>query len=255
MSGREFTHDELRSLLGAYALDAVEPWERDVLDAHVRDCPRCRAEVTSHREVAALLANAGTEAPAGVWDRIAATIEGADAPAPAARAAFPLPTPIGRRWTPSSLGAAALAAAAVVAIALLGWRVVDQGDQLDRMEAALERGGIAQAALAASTDPSARTVELVSADGRALATAVVLPDGTGYLVQDRLAPLGRDRTYQLWAVVGDRTVSAGVLGNDPSVLAFRAPSEATLLALTDEVEGGVVRSRQRPVAAGEVRSA
>lgn len=271
MTGRELTHDELQSLLGAYALDAVAPWERDRLDAHLRDCPRCRAEVASHREVAALLANAGADAPAGVWDRIASTIEG-DVEVPAAvssstaRQAAPLSTkgaPVGtvgrvrrgRRVRRVPSPAAVLAAAAVVAIGLLGWRVVDQGDQLDRLETALSQGGIAQAALAASTDPSARTVELVTAGGQALATAVVLPDGTGYLVRDRLAPLGRDRTYQLWAVVGDRTVSAGVLGPDPSVLAFRAPGQATALAVTDEVAGGVVRTRQSPVAAGDVRSA
>ena len=272
MTGRELTHDELQSLLGAYALDAVEPWERDRLDAHLRDCPRCRAEVASHREVAALLANAGADAPAGVWDRIASTIEG-DVEVPAAvssttaRQAAPLSTKgrttrgtigrIGRvrraPWVPSP--AAVLAAAAVVAIGLLGWRVVDQGDQLDRLETALSQGGIAQAALAASTDPSARTVELVTMGGQAVATAVVLPDGTGYLVRDGLTPLGPDRTYQLWAVVGDRTVSAGVLGPDPSVLAFRAPGEATAFAVTDEVAGGVVQTRQTPVATGDVRSA
>ena len=252
------THDDIESLLGAYALDAVDPPERDAVEAHLRDCPRCRAEVAEHREVAALLASSsGGDAPAGLWDRITASIDadGVDMapviPLGGGRGA----TTRRRRQPLATVGAAALVAAAVVAIALLGWRVVDQGDQIDRLQAAMHSGGLAQAALAAEGDPRARTVELRSTDGRALATAVVLPDGTGYLVRDRLSALGSDRTYQLWAVVGDRAISAGVLGNDPSVLAFRAPSSATALAVTDEVAGGVVETQQKPVAAGEIRSA
>jgi anti-sigma factor RsiW len=249
-------HDEVESLLGAYALDAVDPSERDAVEAHLRECPRCRAEVAEHREVAALLASSsGGDAPAGLWDRITASIDaGADGVDVAPVIALGART--GPRRRPlTTIGAAALAAAAVVAIGLVGWRVVDQGDQIDRLQTAIHSGGLAQAALAAEGDPRARTVELTASDGRAVATAVVLPDGTGYLVRDRLSALGSDRTYQLWAVVGDRTISAGVLGNDPSVLSFRAPASATALAVTDEVAGGVVRTQQKPVAAGDIRPA
>ena len=46
------THEESRDLLAAFALDAVESGEREEIEAHVAVCPRCRAELDSHRQVA-----------------------------------------------------------------------------------------------------------------------------------------------------------------------------------------------------------
>jgi anti-sigma factor RsiW len=74
------THAELQELLGAYALDAVDADEAAAIERHLPTCPRCRNELTDHREVAALLGNAGGAAPTGVWDRIVASLE---EPAPA----------------------------------------------------------------------------------------------------------------------------------------------------------------------------
>ena len=265
----DLTHDEIQSLLGAYALDAVDRGEADAIDVHLRSCPRCRAEVADHREVAALLGNAGADAPAGVWDRITGALEEqAPAPGPAPSSVVVPMDAAGRRErgrrTPSRLAgtgrlsrvaSVAVAAVAAAVIALLGVRVVDQGNQLDQLTTALSRGGIAQAALAAEGDPAARSVTLRDDGGTVLAAAVLLPDGTGYLLRNQLAPLGPDRTYQLWAVVDDRAISAGVLGSDPDVVAFRAPAGSVALAVTAEVAGGVVRSQQTPVAAGDVDSA
>ena len=41
------THQEIEELLGAYALDAVDDDERDLVEAHLAGCPRCRAEVAA----------------------------------------------------------------------------------------------------------------------------------------------------------------------------------------------------------------
>jgi hypothetical protein len=68
-------HVELQELLGAYALDAVEPDEAAAIERHLPTCPRCRNELAEHREVAALLGYAGGDAPSGVWDRIIASLE------------------------------------------------------------------------------------------------------------------------------------------------------------------------------------
>ena len=70
-------YDEYSELLGAYALDAVDPDERDRIELHLTECPRCRAEVADHREVAAFLAQPGGSAPDGV----AAVARGAAGPA------------------------------------------------------------------------------------------------------------------------------------------------------------------------------
>jgi len=60
--GHDLTHHEIEELLGAYALDAVEPQETLEIEEHLRGCPRCRTEVGQHREMAALLAHAGQAA-------------------------------------------------------------------------------------------------------------------------------------------------------------------------------------------------
>src|SRR3954468_13451869 len=76
--------DEFTELLGAYALDAIDDDEREAIEAHLLTCPRCRAEVAEHREVAAFLSK-GAPAPDGVWDRIAAELS---PPAPPLRMTF-----------------------------------------------------------------------------------------------------------------------------------------------------------------------
>ena len=76
-------HHEIEELLGAYALDAVDAEEARVVEEHLLVCPRCRAEVAEHREVAALLTSGTSEpVPDGVWNRIAADL----GDSPAARA-------------------------------------------------------------------------------------------------------------------------------------------------------------------------
>src|ERR1700728_4137814 len=82
---RMTSHEAIEELLGAYALDAVDPDEARQVELHLQTCPRCREEVRSHREVVGLLANAGHEAPAGVWDRVVAGIHD-----PAAESAVPI---------------------------------------------------------------------------------------------------------------------------------------------------------------------
>ena len=61
-------HDELISLLGAYALDAVDDDERRAIDEHLEICAACRAEVAQHLEVAAALGTtAVSAAPDDLW--------------------------------------------------------------------------------------------------------------------------------------------------------------------------------------------
>jgi hypothetical protein len=98
-------------------------------------------------------------------------------------------------------------------------------------------------------------VALRSNDGRLSAEAVLLPDGTGYLVRSNLPPLPNSRTYQLWAVHGGTTVSVGVLGPTPEPMAFRAAGDISALAITEEVAGGVVSTREPPLVLGMVRTA
>ena len=62
--------DEYDELLGVYALHSTGRGERDAVQAHLAECPRCRAEVKLHQEMAALLGGAGSEPPPALWGRI-----------------------------------------------------------------------------------------------------------------------------------------------------------------------------------------
>jgi hypothetical protein len=265
--GRELSHDEVADLLGAYALDALEPAELQVVDRHVQGCQACLAEVAEHREVAGLLTPGWGKPPAGLWDRIAASLEEAPPPldlAPVmAMKPGPPPTPItnarsaGTRRRTLGIGIAAMVAAAAVAmVGFLGVQLGEDRGSTGRYAASVDAyGELEQSANAALADPSAQKVDLVSTDGSRFVQAVVLRDGTGYLVNPKLPALSKERTYQLWAVVGTAKISVGVLGNEPRIVPFKMNGPVSALAITEEVAGGVVTSRADPIVVGKVQAA
>ena len=179
--------------------------------------------------------------------RAAAGLESGPGEEPAPDA--PSNVSIFRRRMSGRFGALA-AIAAVFVFAALTVRIV----QLDSENRALRESLAAPLDVLLETtlaDPDARTVTLSAptADGRAVSVEVVyLPDGTGYLIGDALPALNEDRTYQLWAIVGDRVISAGVFGPDPHIAPFQVAGTLAGLALTEEVTGGVVTSAESPVA-------
>jgi anti-sigma factor RsiW len=254
----ELSPDELESLLAAYAIDAVDDDERRAVEEHLRRSPAAEEEVARLREAAAMLAIAGGPPPEGLWEQLEAKLQVPEAGRPAApvigmerhRVTRSVPAPRERdRDRPSRRRPRLLAvAAAVVALVLVGGVVVvatrDSNDNPSTT-----------AALAAEArrQPGARTATLVDDAGNELATAVVLGDGRGYL-DASLPALPAGRTYQLWSVDGTQPVSLGLLGRDPSVVAFAAAPGTASLAVTDEVAGGVSAPTQAPVAVGEVRA-
>lgn len=271
-----FTHQDIQELLGAFALDAVDSEERDVIDAHLAGCPRCRAEVEGYRETAALLAHSGERAPEGVWDRIATALDEAPpaldltriVPGPVVAepaAADPAPDELSRRREakagprsiPLRVAAATMAVAAAITLFLgVALGRSDDGDlgRLERLVEVIEKSAVRDAALVALSDPGNERVELASADGQASAQVVRLPDGTGYLVPGTLADLPAGRVYQLWAVRSDAKISLGVLGGEPEVAAFRMTGPVMAYALTEEAAGGVAASENQPVVVGYVKA-
>ena len=244
----ELTHTEIQELLGVYALDAVSPEEADLVEVHLRACPRCRAEVADHRETAAALAHTGSTAPPGVWERIAGSLE--EAPPKLDMDRVVALRSRRRRTVPIQL-AAAVAGIAAAVIAVLGVQVDRLDNRTAELEAALGQKGIDQAVQVALLDEGARRVGLRSDTGVTLAHAVVRDNGEAYLVPEGLPALPDDQTYQLWAVTGDDVVSVGVLGAEPGVSAFKvAGAGVTALAVTAEEAGGVVSSQKAPVMQG-----
>jgi anti-sigma-K factor RskA len=239
---RELTPDEIRDLLAAYAIDAVDDDERRAIDDYLEQHADLRAEVSSLQHSASFLAHTGGPPPPGVWDRLEAALQAPPAPAaapplrlvPRARERAPRSS---RRWQWFAV-AASIAAIAFGAL-WLSSRDSSGG------------GSTADLASAAATAPGARHARLVDAGGTVLARAVVLPDGTGYLTSE-LPTLPAGRTYQLWGIDSRDTISLGVMGRDPGVVAFRAAGRPTKLAVTEERAGGVPVTANRPAAAGRL---
>jgi anti-sigma factor RsiW len=64
-------NDDVHSLTGAYALDAVSDVERQVFEDHLAACDPCRQEVLELRITAARLGlAAGRQAPSTLWPRV-----------------------------------------------------------------------------------------------------------------------------------------------------------------------------------------
>jgi Anti-sigma-K factor rskA/Putative zinc-finger len=257
----ELNHADAAELLGVYAVDALDDAERAAVEAHVKDCGACQSEVTEHREVAAVLAGPGwTRAPEGLWDRIAGSLE--EAPPPLQMPAAPVPpaarapvVPLDaarRRFRPLGVAAAAVAAAAVALVGVMGLKIVDDGRRIDSLQEQAQGADLSRTAQAALADPGARRVDLRSPDAPFAAQVVLLPDGTGYLLDSNLPDLGPERTYQLWAVVGSNRISVGVLGPKPEVAAFTAPGQTSALAITSETAGGVMFTQRQPLVIGTV---
>ncbi|HEY6625163.1 MAG TPA: anti-sigma factor [Acidimicrobiales bacterium] len=193
-------HDEVADLLGAYALDALDPDESALVEAHLRDCPRCSAEVARHHEVAGLLANSGAEAPAELWDRIADRLESPGGPAweklaarlerppgthdvladeeaertaagrtapgspeagsPEMAAVVPLDQSR-RRHRLVTRGITLVATAAAVLAILLGVQVAHLNNQVGHLQTAASKPGLTGAVQTALEEPSTKRVKLV----------------------------------------------------------------------------------------------
>ena len=259
--GRELSHGEVVDLLGAYALDALDPIERQAVEVHVHDCQACADEIVQHHEVAGLLTPGWAAPPAGLWDRIAASLE--EVPPPLALApVIAMKRREGLRPTQGSgsrrrfgLGSGIAAMVAVAAVAMVGFigaRVVDDRHRINQIAIAQPGDELQRSANAAVADPNARKVSLVSTDGYRNVQAVVLPDGTGYLVKNNLPQLSAQRTYQLWALVGTARISVGVIGPQVGVVPFKMGAGVTGLAITDETAGGVPTTTKDPVVVGKL---
>jgi len=252
------THDQVSELLGAFALDAVDRDEYEQIEAHLSECPRCRAEVDAHREVAAALGNSVEPLPEGLWESIASRLparpdEGAppmpvlvrdgapgeDTPTSAFRT--PRPARTGRSGRTRLFTVASIAVAAAAVAIVLGVNLVHDDHQIAQLQNAV--GASAHTAVQAALDTPGRKVVNVETPGhRQLAEFVVVPDGRGYLVKSTLPALPSGETYQLWGVSDRHTISLGILGQSPHQATFTSAGSRTpsTLAITVEPAGGSV---------------
>jgi Anti-sigma-K factor rskA len=245
----ELSRETLEALLGAHALDAVDPGEREQVDRYLAENPVARAEVDETREVMSLLVDLDEDSPA-LWSRIEEEISGR----PDATNVHPITA--APKATRSPFRRRALALVAASAALVVGVFVVGELREDGRSRVADRRTQVLAAADQARGDPAAREAVLADLDGAVRANVVYLPDGTGYVVDTTLERLPQGRTYQLWAMIDDQTgptvVSAGVLGRDVAVAAFRVDAPVRGFAISTERAPGALAPREPLAAQGSL---
>jgi hypothetical protein len=226
-------------LLGAYALDAVEPAERALVEDYLRHHPEAAAEVQTYVEVAAWLGYSASVAPPGLWEQIQDVLDdSAPSPGPELAKVLSLPSPqvgipavslSGSRRAP--LRWWLVSAAAVIAAVAVSAVVVTPRSTADPLQIAVEQ---------LQRDRDVRVAVLTNPDSAAQVQAFIDLKGHGYLLAGDLPRLDRNLTYQLWGVIGEQVISLGVLGPTPSLETFTARADLRVLAITIEPAGGVI---------------
>lgn len=242
----DLTHDELSSLLGAYALGATDAAEARAIEDHVRSCESCASELDQHLHVASMLTLTKDEfefdtgplaeaPPAELWHRIDEATED--------------------HRSNRTVGSILLVAAAIAALVGFGIQTVRVGDltaEVTALEQEVDAPVDFDALVAADLG---RTITLMDDSGDPVAVLQLSDDGRGIVVDSELSPPRDDRTYQLWAVMDGEVVSAGLLSQDPVATPFRIdPDSLEALVITEEESGGVAVSEQPAVASWQANA-
>jgi anti-sigma-K factor RskA len=240
----------------AYALGALDEGERAPFEAHLADCPRCRAEVATMRDTLGLLAHGAPDAEPspGLRDRVLAEARRV--------------RPIGRR---PARGPWLLAAASVVIAAALGAAFARERAASAGASAALAEARRLLAArdstLAALLSPDVHVASLAPTAGQPRVRVFWNRDRNVFVVTAfdlPAAPAGR--TYQLWALGkgAPAPVSMGLFNSGPDgratlVIPVTDPVLAMGLleacALTEEPAGGSSGPTETPRLVGGWRQA
>jgi anti-sigma-K factor RskA len=207
--------DEIRELLGAYALGAVDADEAAQVEALLARDPLARRELAGY-ETATLSLHSPDGPSPDVWTAIEQAIT--DEPE---RSAVVVPLAAARshgapRRRVVRVAIAAAAVAALVAAAAWGIRTVD------RSLPTTPASDVSRAAALAEGTPGARRVTMLTPDGDVV-NLVVLPDGRGYVLGGKL-PLAPDGAQYLLVGLRDgEQVLLGVLGATIETTAFLVP--------------------------------
>ena len=264
------SHQEAAELLAVFALDALEGDEHELIEAHLAECPRCRAELDAHREVAAALGNSVEPLPEGLWSSIAGAL-----PPHRDQEPPPMPTLVRDRARRSERprrpirharpGApAGLARSPVLGGVPRGRRGGGRrrlGSESGRREqpggsvARCDRGDRAYCGRGRTRDAGpqggqSEDVRAVNSWRSSSSYRVV----RATLSARRLPELSSKETYQLWGVVNGQTISIGVLGRSPHLVTFTLAGspEESRLGITAETAGGSILPSQAMLASGTV---
>src|SRR5262245_37111366 len=254
MSTPDTEHDALREQLPVYAIGALTGAERAAVEAHVRGCTACAAELAQFAPVSSALAQIVPQhdPPAALRARVLAAAGARVVALPARRPAT--------TWAPWLAAAAML----LVTIGAAGYAVslrervrvleaelrdallrVEEGER--RVNVALRAAADAQTPLSILMAPDVRRIDLAGQAVAPSASARTFWSRSRgvVLTAANLPALPPGRTYQLWFVTAQAKVNVGLLKPDADGRAIAILSNATDLpdpaavAVTIEPDGGV----------------
>jgi anti-sigma-K factor RskA len=213
--------EAIHDLTAAYALDALEPREREAFEAHLAGCESCREQVAELQIAAGELAWAVE--PAAPPPELRARI------IDAARAERPNVVPFRPRRVSAVWGVAAVAACAALALGL--WNV-SLHNQLSSRTGALER------------------VPVSGLNG----SVVVAHGGSAALVAFDVPAAPSGKTYEAWVIEGKTTVPAGLFagGARSTFIPIRDKvKRGSIVAFTVEPAGGSKQPTRKPFAVSQ----
>ncbi len=241
MTTSRVTHPE--DLLEAFALDALEPDEEQVVLDHIEDCLECAGLVEDYLLTSAALACSVPVQPVPEWLRgsVLASIESSEPEATRVSVTSRRPSPswagaysaLGKRWARLLMPVTAVAAAAVVAVVIaLNVQISGQMDDMAaennllRQEADQSRAtATAQLALAsdavsqmqgslqllqttlAQPGNQSLLMDPAQSDSQARGVLVMSAEGDmGVIMASRLEPVEAGSAYHVWLMQnGERT--------------------------------------------------
>lgn len=236
---------DIHVLAGAYALDALDPAEREEFAAHLTGCDACRQDVADFQATAARLASfAAQPAPAPMKQRTLAAVDHVRQlpPRVPSAATVSLRGALRRKALPVAL-AASLATAASFA-GLAAWQNQQNRQLEQRARQSETRLDAVSGVLAA---PDARTVHGRASNG-ALASVVASDrQNRAVFTATGLPAPAAGSTYQLWLAHDGTMRPAGFIRQDGTVLLEGEPADAAAVGLTVEPAGGSPRPTTAPL--------
>jgi anti-sigma-K factor RskA len=238
---------DLHSLSGAYALDALEAGtEHDRFTRHVSRCQSCASEVRGFREVGTALAfAAAAEPPPELRARVLAAVTLTRQLPPEVKT-HPRPrrTRAWVPWVPWLSGA--IATASIVVAVLFGFAQAHTEQELSQARAENQTISLLLSA------PHARLLTHTVTRG-GMATVVLAADRHELaVIANGLPALPPGKVYQLWLIGKTKTVSAGLL---PPATSGRTAALASgvvkgdMLGLTVEPAPGSAQPTTTPILA------
>ncbi|MEU5871099.1 anti-sigma factor [Glycomyces sp. NPDC047369] len=227
---------DVHTLIGAWAVDALDDGERAEVERHIAECESCAQEAAELREAVWRLSDVTiAEPPPRLRARVLAEAartrqEAPETPAAEPRTAAPrLRRHRGMPRLRLALAAGALAAVMAVVGGIVTWSVIRNAEpsQSDQIAAVLESGDAEVGKTAAEGGGDVTVVYSERLD-----KAVVVLAG--------LAAIGEERSYQIWMVDPEGQISAGVMnpGDRAATILVDGLGDAELIGVTEEPAGG-----------------